>query len=534
MKKLIALLLVIAFCLSGCKFLNGNVGDNSGVPDSGITDPGTDNPGTDNPGTDTPGTGDSDDTECTTHRDGDDDGYCDDCSEYVIVIIELFAINDLHGKVKESNSQPGIGGLTTYLKNEMDENSILFSSGDMWQGSSESNLTHGALITDWMNEMGFVSMTLGNHEYDWSEEYIYANSELAEFPLLAINVYDKSTNERAEYATPSVVISRGGIEIGIIGAIGDCYSSISGEVSGDFYFKVGDELTELVKAEADRLKSEGVEFIVYSIHDGYDSSSSSTKFVNDNAIAGYYDIELSRDYVDIVFEAHTHQSYILSDSRGVYHLQGGGENKSLSSAKLYYNTANENKSVLSPKIIKSSVYGSAAESSLINTLLEKYADVINDAYRVLGINSKYLDDSEVEQIVADLYYRYGLEQWGEEYDIILGGGFIRTRNPYNLKSGEITYSDIYSLLPFDNEIVLCSIKGKDLYEKFITTDNSDYYISYGDNDVSNIDFNKTYYIVTDTYTSTYRYNNLTEVARFGEVIYARDLFAEFVEEGGLS
>ena len=52
--------------------------------------------------------------------------------------------------------------------------------------------------------------------------------------------------------------------------------------------------------------------------------------------------------------------------------------------------------------------------------------------------------------------------------------------------------------------------------------------------MSNIDFNKTYYIITDTYTSTYAYNNLTEVARYGTGIYARDLFADFIKAGGLS
>lgn len=505
MKKLIALLLALAFCLSGCSFIGGNTGNNQ-----------------DGPG-----------KNCTDHRDVDDNGYCDDCLESVIVIIDLLAINDLHGKINASDSQSGIGGLTTYLKSVSNENSILLSTGDMWQGSSESNLTHGALITDWMNELGFVSMTLGNHEYDWGEEYIYANAEIAEFPFLAINVYDKSTNERAEYATPSVVVSRGGIEIGIIGAIGDCYSSISGEVSGDFYFKVGDELTELVKAESERLKAQGVEFIVYSLHDGYDKSSSTVQYVSDRSISSYYDTELSGEYVDIVFEAHTHKYYILSDSKGVYHLQGGGENSGLVTAKLRYNIANDNKSVISTQSMSSSVYRNLASDPLVNTLLEKYEELIDPAYRVLGNNPRYLDDSEVEQIVADLYYQYGKEKWGAEYDIILGGGFVRTRNPYNLKSGEITYSDIYSLLPFDNELVLCSIKGRDLYYKFITTDNSDYYISYGTGDISNIDFDKTYYIVTDTYTSTYRYNNLTEVARYDTMIYARDLFAQFIENGGL-
>ena len=532
MKKLIVLLLILSLCLTGCDYVGGvfegivsgaqnlfGGGDSSDNVDSGSSD---------NIGSDP-----SDDVDCD-HTDVDDDGYCDECLVSVVIIVDMYSVNDLHGKVNSGTSQPGIAGLTTYLKTVTDENSVLISSGDMWQGSSESNLTHGELITEWMGELGFSAMTLGNHEYDWSDEYIYANAELAEFPLLAINVYDKTTGERAEYATPSVVVSRGGIEIGIIGAIGDCYSSISGEVVGDFEFKVGRELTELVKAESERLKAEGVEFIVYSIHDGYGSSSSGVKHVSDRDISSYYDVALSVDYVDVVFEAHTHQSYVLCDSKGTYHLQGGGENSGLSHAALSYNIANENKAVRSPEIIKSSVYGKMDADPLIEELLLKYQNEISGAYDVLGTNARYLDDSEVEQIVADLYYRYGVEKWGDEYDIILGGGFIRTRNPYNLKRGEITYSDIYSLLPFDNEIVLCTISGRDLLRKFINTSNSDYYIAYGQNDISNIDQNKTYYVVVDTYTSTYAYNNLTEVARFGSGIYARDLFAEYIKEGGLS
>ena len=514
MKKLLVLLLILSLCLTGCEFVVG-LKDNvvSGI--GGIL-----------------GIGSGDDA--CDHTDLDDDGWCDDCLDSVIVIVDIYSLNDLHGKVNSSTSQPGIAGLTTYLKTVSDENSILISSGDIWQGSSESNLTHGALLTEWMNELGFVAMTIGNHEYDWSDEYLYNNSELADFPFLAINVYDKTTGERAEYATPSVVVSRGGIEIGIIGAIGDCYSSISGEVVGDFEFKVGYELTALVKAEADRLKSQGVEFIVYSIHDGYGSSSSGINAVSNSALSSYYDVALSGDYVDVVFEAHTHQSYILSDTKGVYHLQGGGENKGLSTVALRYNIANGNKSVVSPEIISSSAYGSMSADPLVAVLLEKYKDVIDGAYDVLGTNGKYRTDKEVEQIVANLYYQYGVEKWGDEYDIILGGGFIRTRNPYNLKRGDITYSDIYSLLPFDNELVLCSITGRNLKRKFIETNNSDYYIAYGNNDISSIDDNTIYYVVVDTYTSSYVYNNLTEVARFGSGVYARDLFAEYVKAGGLS
>jgi 2',3'-cyclic-nucleotide 2'-phosphodiesterase (5'-nucleotidase family) len=546
MKKLIALLLVIVFCFSGCDVIDGIIGelplgggDTTELPDvgdapsgDGETDGDGEPDGGDDTDTDTTEKPDDGDSDCLAHADANDDGYCDYCRDSVIVIVDIYAINDLHGKVNASDSQPGLGPLTTYLKTVMGENTILLSTGDMWQGSSESNLTYGALVTDWMSEMGFVSMTIGNHEYDWGESYISANASIAEFPILAINVYDKSTGERAEYATPSVVVSRGGIEIGIIGAIGDCYSSISGDVSGGFEFKTGNELAALVKAESDRLRGMGVDFIVYSLHDGYGSSSSGVKNVNSNTIASYYQSVLSDGYVDLVFEAHTHQSYILLDNGGVYHLQGGGENKGISYAAISVNSANGNTKVTKTTIISQSKYQNLADDELVDRLLEEYAEDISGAYEVLGNNRKYRDDSEVEQLVADLYYEFGVSEWGDKYDIVLGGGFIRTRNPYNLYAGETTYSDIYSLLPFDNALVLCSIKGSDLKSKFINTSNSDYYICYGDYDISSIKDNATYYIVTDTYTSTYAPNRLTEVARAADGIYARDLVADFIKKGG--
>ena len=307
--------------------------------------------------------------ECNPHTDRNDDGYCDECDEYVIVVIDIYGFNDLHGKFTATDTQPGIGGLTTYLKQNKSDNAILLSSGDMWQGASESNLTYGAIITEWMNELGFSSMTLGNHEYDWGESYIAANAELADFPLLAINVYSEATNQRVEYASASVVVERDGVQIGIIGAMGDCYSSISGAVSDGFYFKTGNELASLVKAEAERLRQSGVDFIVYSIHDGYGSNTNTATSVSDSKISSYYQSVLSDGYVDIVFEAHTHQSYILIDSNGVYHLQGGGENKGLSYAKVGINAANGNSSVMSTTIVKNNHYYTCNVHSFVLLIL---------------------------------------------------------------------------------------------------------------------------------------------------------------------
>ena len=472
------------------------------------------------------------------HTDEDNDGSCDDCGISVIITFDFYALNDLHGKFDDTDSQGGVDELSTYLANayNTDDNVILLSSGDMWQGSFESNSTKGLIITDWMNELDFVSMTLGNHEYDWGEEHIKANVALAEFPFLAINIYERDTNERVDYVQSSVLVERGGMKIGIIGAIGDCYSSISGDKVEDVYFKTGAALTELVKAESEKLRAEGADYIVYSIHGGFGSNSSAS-MVQTSSLRGYYDASLSRDgYVDLVFEGHTHRSYAFEDEYGVPHLQNGGDNSGISHVEVRLNYANGYDRVSVSEIINPSRYANLEDHPIVDELLQKYADQVDAGKQVLGQNSRLRNSTELKGLVADLYYEAGIERWGDKYDIALGGGFISVRSPYDLAAGEVKYSDLNSLLPFDNQLVLCSIKGRDLKNKFFETNNSNYYIAYGDYGASirnNIDYNATYYIITDTYCSSYAYNNLTVVDYYDAGVYARDLIADYIRAGGL-
>lgn len=479
------------------------------------------------------GGGGTDKIECTAgHTDANCDDACDNCGVSVLVVIDFYVVNDLHGKIDDTESQPGVDELTTYLKRAKtsDDHVVLISSGDMWQGSAESNLTKGLIVTEWMNELDFVSMTLGNHEFDWGEEYIEANDKLAEFPLLAINVYDTDTDKRVEYAASSVMVERGGIQIGIIGAVGDCYSSIAPERVEDVYFKVGEELTELVKAEAESLRNAGADLIVYSLHDGLGKSGATT--ASDNELRSYYDATLSDGYVDIVFEGHTHKRYTMYDSHGVYHLQGGGENKGITHAELSVNSVNNHFKVKTAEVISTSEYASLTDDPIVDNLLSKYEESISDANRVLGINGEPLSSGALCDLAAKLYFDFGMEKWGAEYEIVLGGGYLKTRSPYDLQKGEVTYGALQTLFPFDNQIVLCSVKGEQLSSKFFYTKNENYHIAYGQYGESikdNIDPNATYYIVVDSYTSTYAPNGLTEIARYDADFYARDLLAEYFE-----
>lgn len=497
------------------------------VPATGDQNGGDGNGGTQEPPIDDPN--------CeSSHADADNNGKCDRCSISVTITLDFFSLNDLHGKFDDTDTQPGVDELTTYLKQAKaaNPNTIFLSAGDMWQGSAESNLTRGAIMVEWMNALGFTAMALGNHEFDWGEDAIRENAEKAEFPFLAINIYNKNTNQRVEYAKPSTMVDLGEVQIGIIGAIGNCYSSIAEDKTREIYFKTGAELTALVKAEAESLRAQGADFIVYCLHDGNENDADGS--VRPNAMAGYYDAELSNGLIDLVFEGHTHQFYSQEDKYGVAHLQNGGENKGLAHANVTLNFANK-KANVTAKIVPAKTYKTYAADPLIDELLAKYDAIIGGAHDVLGYNASYLNSNQIKAIVAKLYYEKGVEIWGDEYDIVLGGGYIGVRSPYNLPVGNVTYADLLMLLPFDNDIILCSISGAYIESRFFN--NAEYAVSYGaygESVKKNINKNKTYYVIVDSYCADYYYNMLTEVDRLEGGIYARDLMADYARAGGLS
>lgn len=477
-------------------------------------------------------------TDCV-HVDKNNDGKCDECHISVLVDFDFYAINDLHGTYVTNSSQTGVEGLTAYLLNaQANGNAYVLSSGDMWQGGSESNNTKGKLATEWLNYVNCVSMTLGNHEFDWGTDRIKSNEELADFPFLAINVYNRVTNERVEYCDSSIMIEKDGAKIGVIGAIGDCYDSISSSMCEDVYFKVGSELTTLVKAESQKLKENGADYIIYSLHAGMSGGNSSLETVYDNQMT-WYDSALSDGYINLVFEGHTHSSYTIKDRYGVKHIQAGGYNNGISHADIQVNFANGN-STTSVNVVKSGTYSQYGTDNKINDIVEKYRDEIGNPDAVIGYNASYRKSNELCSTMAQLYYDKGIATWGDNYNIVLGGGFLKARSPYNLSAGNVTTRQIQTIFPFENAIMLCTIKGSDLKNRFFDTPQNYYasYGAYGTTIKNKLDsgqgLNDIYYVVVDSYTADYSWNNLTVVASLGDSVFPYQLMADYVKNGGFA
>ena len=475
---------------------------------------------------------------CAEHVDQNKDDVCDLCHGSVIVVIDFYCINDLHGRVLDSSGQPGIDEMTTYFERakETDDHMILLSAGDMWQGSAESNLTRGQLIVEWMNRLDFQGMTLGNHEFDWGTSFIGENAQMAEFPFLAINVYDENTDQLVSFCEPSRLVECNGVQIGLIGAAGDNYSSIAADMAGGVYFKTGAALTDLVKAESKALRERGADFIVYVIHDGMGSSAyGGAVSAPSHQFNSYYDVSLSDGYVDLVFEGHTHQRYLAQDEYGVYHLQNRGDNTGgFSHVEISIHAIEGTVEVRQAELVEKAKYENLEDSPMIADLLDEFQEELGAALDSCGKISRSIPGDDLRQMVADLYYMEGLLRWGAEYDIALGGGYVSIRKPGYLSSGEVSYGDLLELFPFDNELVLCSISGRDLRKRFLETDNRNYFICCDETITNHIEDNKTYYVVVDSYSSTYAPNRLTEIERYGTPYYARDMLANYIRNGGLN
>ena len=185
---------------------------------------------------------------------------------------------------------------------------------------------------------------------------------------------------------------------------------------------------------------------------------------------------------------------------------------------------------ITPRILPNSEYSYGLTGDpKVEEIFNKYFPESNPYTDVLGYNASKKNSTAILTQLAKLYYDKGVEMWGKDYKIVLGGGYLNARSPYNIYAGDVTYADIFSVLPFDNELVLGRISGSKLKSQFLNNKNYTVYATISANEVSD---DQSYYIIVDSYSSTYSFNGITEVKRLQGEIYPRDLLADFIKSGG--
>ncbi|PKF62305.1 bifunctional UDP-sugar hydrolase/5'-nucleotidase [Psychromonas sp. psych-6C06] len=134
----------------------------------------------------------------------------------------LLHTNDNHGRFWEnSHGEYGMAARKTLIDNIRDEVAqsggevLLLSGGDINTGVPESDLQDAKPDFIGMNAIGYDAMAVGNHEFDNPLSVVEMQRELANFPMLAANIYNKSTGER--YFDAYKIFTVNGIKIAVIG-----------------------------------------------------------------------------------------------------------------------------------------------------------------------------------------------------------------------------------------------------------------------------------------------------------------------------
>ncbi len=362
-----------------------------------------------------------------------------------IEVVDFYAVNDFHGAILENGNEPGLAKMATYLKEKKQinpEHTVLLSSGDMWQGSFEAYHSKGEVITEAMNNIGFDAMTIGNHEFDWGASYILENANKADFPFLGANIMKyPEWDEKSEVGVEYTILQKGALKIGVIGVIGqDQMTSICSRFVEDIYFS---EQTPVIKSVANKLKRDHkVDIVILSIHADQDDV--------DYSIA-------SGNYVDAVFNAHTHQveQQVVN---GIPYIQGGAKGQYVSYISLKFDYA-KNKVVSTLKHENQSlVYKNIIPDGEVSEIIDQYKEASDEAGATyVGKATDYLDRYGTLVNLANYAAAQKAEEQGYDIDFV----FANSAREY-IDAGDIYYRDLFRGLPFDNAYYIVRAKGSDV------------------------------------------------------------------------
>lgn len=372
--------------------------------------------------------------------------------------IDFYYINDTHGAFKRQNTdtnykEAGMAYISSYLKEKKysdPNNSIILSGGDMFQGGFESNATHGEIIVDTMNEIGFDAMVLGNHEFDWGESTLISIADKLDCPIISCNTFYRETGERPEYIEPYTILEKNDFKIGVIGAAQkNMNSSITGSVSSAFSFP---DPTQYVKEYSYQLRvEEKCDLVVAAFHDGGFEDNGLFKFGSLCQV----DSRTNQNYVDGIFLAHDHR-YKSGYTYGVPYLESGCNGRYVGHMNFQMNYTNNVYYVAGSSSDNVTAYITCkTEDPAIVTILDNYSDIIGAGSEVLYTFKNNYSKDEFAYIICEAIYWYT----NDNKDYFGGHQIYFTSHNFGgvrvaVSKGEMTLDNLVSVCPFDNNIYI--------------------------------------------------------------------------------
>ncbi|MDF2820289.1 MAG: 5-Nucleotidase domain protein [Clostridiales bacterium] len=405
--------------------------------------------------------------------------------------ITIIGTTDIHANIYNWSYEDGIekadiGMAKVYSVIEAirkeNPNTLLIDNGDTIQGTiladdlynTKLDLKHP--VIDVMNFMGYDSMTLGNHEFNFGIDLIDKMAKEAEFPILAANATNK--DDGSYLVKPYVIIEVAGVKVGILGITNPNIPKWDGpKVTG----LVFDSPVASAEKHIKQMKSEGVDVIVLSTHMGYESEYGGDGA--DEIIAKFPEVAAV-----LTGHAHTTENQKVGNT-----LVGAAKDAGRQVVRFDFELAKENGmwKIVDSKVSVIDVNEYTASQELKDYATEYHEKTLEFLVEVLGTASKdFAPQSEIPGIpeaqirdtgVIDLINDVQLKYTGA--DIAAAALFSQTSN---LRAGNITYANIFEIYKYPNTLVGVEVTGAEL--KAYMEWSAKYYNTYVPGDI-NLSFN---------------------------------------------
>ncbi len=400
--------------------------------------------------------------------------------------IDVVALNDFHGQLSPSTlvydngisaSVGGAAQLATWFDEEfagLKQQGLLLAAGDNVGASPpNSGLLNDTPTIDAENAWGLDATSLGNHELDYGVDRLENHIARANFPFLASNVVETATGHIPPWLDgASAVFTVNGIKVGVIGAeLQETPDLVSaGATAGLTFLDEGPR----IHAESVRLKNRGVNVQVVVIHqgtaNGLNPTGNAAGVPWDGPILPIADA-LQDTTVDAMLVGHTHR--ISNLVRGhIPILEGYNAGMSYSVLQLMVRDGDvvwaggatrvaKNLGVAQRADVKAIVDDANAQTAVLRNQVigTQQFDIRRDPTR--------LHESAMGNMVADaMREKYP----GVEAAYTNSGGLRQDVNCLPPSAGEqpceITWGEMFAVLPFGNRTVIETLTGAQLTTAF--------------------------------------------------------------------
>jgi len=394
--------------------------------------------------------------------------------------LNILHINDFHSRIESINKFDstcsaeeegknecfgGAARLLTAINQTRDalkaqgKNVLLLNAGDNFQGSLFYTTYKGTVEAEVLNAMKFDAMTVGNHEFDDSEDGLAGFLDKVQFPVVTANVVASAASKIGDRVKPSIVLEVGGQKIGIVGAVANDTAELATPGPN---ITIAEDVAK-ISEQVQKLKGEGVNKIIALTHVGYPRDLEFIAKIPD---------------VDVVVGGHSHTLLsntdqkaegpypTLVDNPGGYKVpvvQAVQYSKYLGDLRVVFDDSGVVKESKGDPILIDSSF--KPDEATLKRIDELKAPIEALKSKVVGTSEGPIEgdrkvcrvkECSMGNLVADATLARVKDQ-GVTIAFANSGG-LRS----SIDSGDVSMGEVLTVLPFQNTVATFQLKGEDI------------------------------------------------------------------------